>query len=158
MSTSPLTTFEARPRSVKPGLFDVSVGREMMRVAQEGGQKSLSAFLGQWEMIITFFKHGLEIPLCINQSNETLRDHHRLLLTGIMGMGEMLLEKTKVVPDKQLEELGYSREFIKANVRYLRDTYQQWYADRDAQETEAAYLKICDALSRPAPANSSAPS
>jgi hypothetical protein len=127
----------------------------MIRVAQEG-QKAIAVLFGQWEMIITFFKHGLEIPLCINPDNEMLREQHRLSLTAIMSMGELLLARTKNLKDDEIEAFGYSRSFLSSNVRYLRDTYQQWYVERDSNEVEAAYQKICDALTRTAPANSGA--
>jgi hypothetical protein len=134
-----------------PGFGEGSVGREMIRVAQEG-QKKLSVLLGQWEMIITFFKHGVEIPLCINPQNESIREQHRLILTGAMSLGELLLTESKNVSESELASIGYSKQFLNANIRYLRDTYNQWYIDRDAAEVEHSYNIICNASENAAPA------
>jgi len=139
-------------REVRPTGFGAqSVGRELVRVAQEG-HKQLSVALGQWEMLIAYFKHGLEIPLCLDPLNTSLREQHRTILTAAMSLGEVL--NGSGLKDEQLRSLGYSREFVAANLRYLRDTYQTWYVEKDKDSVEADFLAICNACAN-APAGNS---
>jgi hypothetical protein len=145
------TTVNIPQRGIRPvGFGEVSVGREMIRVAQEG-QKKLGVLLGQWEMILTFFKHGLEIPLCITPDNKDLKEQHRFILTGAMSLGELLLAETKATDDAEIKNIGYSKAFINANIRYLRDTYQAWYVERDSSEVEQTFKQICDASDSTSP-------
>lgn len=138
------TAFQAPTRDIRPReVPDAGVGQQLIRIAQEGN-KQWSVLMGKWEMLITFFKHGMEIPLCLDPSNISLRENHKYLLLGAMGVGEVLARQTKNVPEKELKSIGYSHAFLKANIRYLHDTYQQWYVERDTAAVEAAFRKICD--------------
>jgi hypothetical protein len=74
-----------------------------------------------------------------------------------MSIGEILTIQTKDVPEKDLQAFGYTHSFVKANLRYLRDTYQQWYVERSQESVESAYHKICDALSKTPARSSGAP-
>lgn len=116
-------------REVSPLGYDpAALGERLIRVTQEGN-KQFAVMLGQWEMFITYFKHCLEIPLCISKDRpEDLRNAHRTSLVAGMALGEILAGKVQGHP---LESLGYADTFIASNLRYLRDTYQQWYGDRD---------------------------
>lgn len=143
-------TLSTAPRETRPPEFvGALVGQELLRVAQDG-KKQVSVLLAQWEMIIAFFKHGLEIPLCINENESRLKQQHRVILAGAIAMGELLHDQTK---DLDVEKSGYSNDFVSSNLRYLHDTYRQWYVERDSEYVEAAFKKICDACTKTSPAN-----
>jgi hypothetical protein len=145
------TTLTVPRREIRPpGFGDFSVGQELLRVAQQDGQKQLSVLLAQWEMIVTFFKHGLEIPLCINQGDASLKEQHRVILAGAIAIGEVASVQSK---GANLNEIGYNGDFVSANLRYLHDTYRQWYVERDSESVKATYRKICDASPITATAN-----
>lgn len=130
-------------RGMVPAGFNVDLSEHLVRVAQDGKPK-LGMLLSKWEMLMVYFKHGLEIPLCLNPDDEAQRTDHRTCLTAVMAMGERIQVMSSSMDDGALENLGYSHGFVASNLRYLRETYEQWYVRRDPEVVEGVWKGLLD--------------
>ena len=104
--------------------------------------------IAQWEVLISVFKHGVEIPSLLELPDAPTKTQHRTALTSLLNVGEAIWGLTNEGEDEAIiDEAGYDKGFISANLEYLRSKYQQWYADRDEAVVDQNQKIIWDALS-----------
>lgn len=70
---------------------------------------------------------------------------HRGLLTGMMGFGDILLSESEGISEKDFALINSSRSALEANVRYLREKYEQWYVPIDQHEMDRVWAKLIPA-------------
>lgn len=98
--------------------------------ARHRSQNRIAPLIGQWEVLITIFKHGCELPFLLGQSDAD-SSQHRTLLTGLLAMGENIWVQIKDAPSEILAQTGYEKSFVESNIEYLRGKYIDWYAPKD---------------------------
>lgn len=126
-----MTAFETSSqfrRQTAPEFFAFESG--LQAAAKHRSQHRLEALLAQWDVLLGMYKHGFEIPRLLGLPHVT-EDHHRVVLTGLLTMGENIWLQAKELDDEKLAKTGYEREFISANLAYLRGKYQDWYGLKD---------------------------
>jgi hypothetical protein len=53
------------------------------------------------------------------------------MLTGLMGMGELIWTQTREGEDLAALNAGYDKQFILSNLNYLRSKCMDWYSGTD---------------------------
>ena len=98
---------------------------------------NLDSQIAQFETILIFFRHQMEIPHLLSKKESEIRiAQHRAILTSVLSLGEALIAQGKSVPVKcDLKRLT-------ANVRYLREKYEDWYVDYDKEQAGEDFARI----------------
>lgn len=136
-----------RRETAPVGFNRPQTGNRLLQVAQHDG-KGLPVMLGQWEIVVTFFKNELEVPRCLNPEDVDLAKQHRVVLVGAMSLGEIVSDRASAEPDFNAEALGYPKNFIESNLEWLRGTYRQWYVERDQKQVDSDFLAVSNACAR----------
>ena len=103
--------------------------------------RQLLGHIAQWFLVLKMFKE-LELHFLKSKERKQNEPRHRALLTGIMGFGEILLAESTDILDKDFALISSSRESLAANVRYLRDKYEQWFVEVDEQELDRVWPEL----------------
>jgi hypothetical protein len=100
---------------------------------------SLNSKIAQFETILIFYKHGVELPHLINESADEARDaQHKSILSSLMSLGLMLLSQCKTHNLKSQCDFGR----LQANVRYLQEKYEDWFVEYDKDQAKEDFRKI----------------
>jgi len=119
--------------------------RAFQATAKNNSQERLSAFIAQWEVLLTLFKTTFEIPFTSGFSLD--EEMYRTGLAQLMGMGESILALIKPLDDATVLSAGYSKLFVSSNVQYLRDKYEEHFFPKDEERVETDREIIWNALS-----------
>lgn len=125
---------------VSPGEI-AAVEAALRHLETQSKNRWVLAQLAQWFLVLKMYK-GIEISFAKSKDRKQNETRHRAILSLLMGMGEMLLGESAGASDKDLSLIGTSREMLAANVRYLREKYEQWYVDIDKQEMDRVLPKL----------------
>ena len=102
-------------------------------------ENRLGAAVAQWETLLTMFKQFIELP---HLAGMPAGSGHRSVLTGLMSMGESFQSQIEKSSGRAMEGSGFEKEFVEANVRYLRTKYLEWYADKDVDQITSDLARI----------------
>ena len=94
----------------------------------------------EWFLVLRMYRN-LELSF-LSQPCEVrgkVQHRHRAILTSIMSFGDVIDAIIQDVKDLELTAWGLSKEAVRANVKYLRDKYQQWYNPLTQQEAQKLF-------------------
>jgi hypothetical protein len=106
-------------------------------------ERALLKMVVEWFFVLRMVKE-VERSFLQTRNRETLQAKHRAILGGMMGFGEILAAETEGLAETELKGTGYSRESLVANVRYLREKYEQWFVPLDPQTANRVWGKLLD--------------
>ncbi len=107
----------------------------------ERKNRQVLGHIAQWFLVLKMYKE-LEVHFLKSRTSKSNETKHRALLTGMMGFGEILLGESEEIPQKDFALICSSRESLAANVRYLREKYEQWFVEIDEQEMNRVWPKL----------------
>lgn len=122
--------------------------RAMESTSKHRSQSRLDAFVAQWDVLLTMYRHTVEMPRLLAIEGALDENQHRAVLTNLLGMAEAIWIQAKDVDDQLLSQTGYDKKFIKANLEYLRDKYEAWFCPVDSAQVESDFRTISDALAK----------
>jgi len=97
--------------------------------------------IAQWFLVLKMYKE-VERNFTRLKDRKQNEAKHRAMLTTLMGFGEILLTESEEIPSKDFDLICSSRESLVANVRYLRDKYEQWFVEIDENEMNRVWPKL----------------
>jgi hypothetical protein len=142
-----MTTLEFPPSRLAGTASTLMFERAVQTTEKHRAKNRVVLMVAQWEVLISVFKHAVEIPSLLELDEAPTKTQHRTILTSLLNIGEIIWGHTNEGQDPTIIEAGYDEDFISANLNYLRAKYQQWYADRDDAAIEQNQKIIWDALS-----------
>jgi hypothetical protein len=104
-------------------------------------EQRLLAQIPQWFLVIRLFK-DIEISYTCLADRSALEPKYRAALTSIMALGDNIVAALADRPELDLSPIDTSREIVAANLRYLRDKYEQWFVAHDEAWLEAVSAEI----------------
>lgn len=107
-------------------------------------EQRLLAQIPQWFLVIKLFK-DIEISYTCLPDRSKLAPKYRAALTAIMSLGDNICAALEDRPDLDLSHIDTSREIVNANIRYLREKYEQWFVCPDEAWLEQAEAAIKNA-------------
>jgi hypothetical protein len=100
--------------------------------------------IAQWFLVLKMYKH-LEIGFQKASNRTSVSSQHRAVLSVLMGVGEWYLNQSANIPSDAFDLISYSRDALAANVRYLREKYEQWFVEINEQEINRVWSKLLQA-------------
>lgn len=142
---SPTTTTE-----VKSSRFEhiagelLAVEAALRKIIPADLEQRLLAQIPQWFLVIKLFK-DIEISYTCLTNRSQLEPKYRAALTAIMSLGDNICAALADRPELDLTPIDTSREIVDANIRYLRDKYEQWFVCPDEAWLEQAEAAVMNA-------------
>ena len=129
------TTEEVSPAEI------AAVEAALRHLDAERKNRQVLGHIAQWFLVLKMYKE-LEVHFTTAKDRARNESKHRALLTGLMGFGEILLSESKEIPPKDFGLICSSHESLAANVRYLREKYEQWFVEIDDHEMNRVWPKL----------------
>ncbi len=110
---------------------------------QHRNRRLILSQIAQWFLVLKMYKE-LEVNYAKAKDRKRVEDKHRALLSTLMGFGSFLVIESESIPDNELDLISTSKDSLKANVRYLREKYEQWFVEVDQNEIDRVWGKLMD--------------
>ena len=137
------------PSEVCPNGEDVSpeeiaaVERVLSHIERQNVKQRVLGIVAQWFLVLGMFKE-LERHYTQSKNRKLSESKHRALLSSMMALGDILLSESESLSDQDFKATGYTRESLTANVRYLREKYEQWFVEVEEQTMKRVWEKLQD--------------
>jgi hypothetical protein len=121
-----------------------SVEEALREIDQENFKKRFLASISEWFLVLRLYRKVelsfLTLPI---EGREKIQHRHRAILSTLMSYGEVIDTTFKECSlEVSVSVLGYSEDQVFANIRFLREKYQQWYEPMTNEESKALFGDI----------------
>ncbi len=90
--------------------------RAIESTSKHRAQNRLVPFIAQWDTLLTLFRHTVEIPFLVEVEWALTPDQHRVVLTNLLAMAEMIWNQVKDLENPALAAVGYDKAFVEENL------------------------------------------
>ena len=129
------TTDEVSPSEI------AAVEAALRHLETQRKSRQVLGHIAQWFLVLKMYK-DLELHFVKSKDRKQSEDKHRALLTGVMGIGEILVNESKEISEQEFGLINSSRTSLISNVRYLRDKYEQWFLQVDPEEIARVWPQL----------------
>jgi hypothetical protein len=129
------------PDEVTPA--EIAAVEAALNHLEKTDHKRVLGQIAQWFLILKMYKH-LEVSFQKSTNRDSIASKHRAVLCALMGFGEWFWNESDSIPPGAFALISYSRESLAANLRYLREKYEQWFVEIDDEELTRVWSKLTD--------------
>jgi hypothetical protein len=98
--------------------------------------------LANWLMAVNIFKRFEEQNLILKEPSARDREFHRVVLTGLLAVGEKLLHEFQRHSEIETAQLGVELAEVQSAVNEIRLAYQEWFSDMKPERKKAILLEV----------------